>query len=249
MKRDTVPELHVERLRLGELSELEAARVRGRLAVADELHRLDVPPEPGFERLPDDLRLRIERAADRERARLEARRRHASHGWSLAVTAASFAVMAVVFAMPRAGLRDKGGAPPPSALPALVVHRQTRDGHEALGDGARVRPGDVLQLAYRPGRAEAGQEIAIFSIDGRGLVTTHIPPTRVDGPAERRLPTAFQLDDAPAFERFLLLAAPDVDEAEAMAALVALGRRPDARTAPLDGPWRVVSVTLDKGPP
>lgn len=238
-RRDAVPELHVERLRLGELSSLEAARVRERLARAGELGRLHVPDEPGFSRMPDDLRDRIARAREREALR----RRHASRGWALAVTAASFATMALVLALPTAGLRDKGGG-----APSLVVYRQLagEGGHEALGDGASARPGDLLQLGYRTGGARA---VAIYSIDGRGVVTTHLAPTRGAAANERRLPTAFRLDDAPGFERFLLVTGDELAEDPLVQALRTLAARPDARTAPLAGPWRVVSLTLDKAPP
>lgn len=238
-RRDAVPELLVERLRLGELSSQEAARVRERLARADELDRLRVPDEPGFSRMPDALRERLARTREREASR----RRHASRGWSLAVTAASFATMALVLALPTAGLRDKGGE-----APALVVYRQltTQRDHEALADGARARPGDLLQLGYRPGSERA---VAIYSIDGRGIVTTHLGPTRAAAANEQRLPTAFRLDDAPGFERFLLVTGDELAEAALVPALRTLAARPDARTAPLVGPWRVVSLTLDKAPP
>ena len=241
MKR-AVPDILVERLRLGELSPAEGARVRQRLAEAGELARLEMPEEVGFERLPETVRDRLERARRLE----QARQRGAWRTWSLAVTAASFAVMAMVLGMPAgppsgaSENRAKGGA-------SLAVYRQIPGGHEALADGALARPGDVLQLGYRPGSARM---VAIYSIDGRGLVTTHLRPTtaRSQGPAETRLPAAFALDDAPGFERFVLILDDTIDEAAAAARMQALARRRDARTAPIDGPWRAISIRLDKGP-
>lgn len=246
-----VPDILVERLRLGELSPAEAARVRRRLAAAGELARLEIPEEAGFERLPEALVARLDRA----RRLARAHQRGAWRAWSLAVTAASFAVMAMVLAMPGplphevSESRAKGGASQTSAQgsAALAVYRRIPGGHEALADGALARPGDVLQLGYRPGSARA---VAIYSIDGRGLVTTHLAPTAAppQGQAETRLPTAFALDDAPGYERFVLLLGDTIDETAAMARMQALAHRPDARTAPIDGPWRAISTRLDKGP-
>ena len=94
------------------------------------------------------------------------------------------------------------------ALAGLAVHRKTRDGSEALADGARASAGDLLQLAYRA----AGGYGVILSLDGRGRITQHLP---AEGDAAAALEPgrlvpldfSYQLDDAPRFERFYLVTA------------------------------------------
>lgn len=89
----------------------------------------------------------------------------------------------------------------------LVVYRARDQGPERLLDGTPGQQGDVLQLAYRVGEPCYG---AIVSVDGRGLVTRHLPPEgdhAVKLVPDEIVPLdhAFELDDAPSFERFLLV--------------------------------------------
>jgi hypothetical protein len=79
-----------------------------------------------------------------------------------------------------------------------------------LAPGARVRPHDALQLAYTAGEARFGM---VISVDGRGVVTQHLPashggaapPLATNG--ETSLPVSYELDDAPEFERFFFVTA------------------------------------------
>ena len=97
----------------------------------------------------------------------------------------------------------------------LTVYRKTLAGSEQLKDGDLVQKDDTLQLSYRAGAAEYG---AIFSIDGRGIVTWHLPNV-ADGlpkqaPAleksgEILLAFSYVLDDAPRFERFFFIFSSD----------------------------------------
>ena len=95
--------------------------------------------------------------------------------------------------------------------PHLLVFRKTPAGAEELRPGAVARRGDVLQLSYSAGDARYG---VIFSVDGRGTLTWHVPagytggaraapPLDPKGPVV--LPSAYELDDAPGFERFFLV--------------------------------------------
>lgn len=195
-----VHDLELEKLALGELSERAAADVRRRLADAGELDRLArLEAATDARPMPPGLATRMRRAAERARSRGATDART----WSLSVLAASLAAVALV-AMPR-GVegRGKGGA-------ALVVYRQTTHGHEVLDDDAPLRPGDVLQLAIRPGRAK---EAALYSIDGLGHRTEHLAPTRLAGEREHRLPDGFVLDDAPRFEHFFLVLGDSLERA------------------------------------
>ena len=136
-------------------------------------------------------------------------------------------------------VRVKGGGN--ATQPRLVVYRQAATGAEPLSDGSAAQVGDLIQLAYVPGSARYG---VLLSIDGRGGVTMHFP----DGPqgstqlpaasgsaartTEMRLPHAFRLDDAPAFERFFFVAAeePNRDRLNPSAVLDAARRLAADRT-------------------
>ncbi len=90
--------------------------------------------------------------------------------------------------------------------PSLALFRRTTSGAEPLKPGTAVKPGDVLRIGYRAAGRSFG---AIFSVDGHGNVTRHWPLTG-DRAArlaagETLLPGAFELDDAPSYERFYLL--------------------------------------------
>lgn len=186
MKR--VPELMLERLRLGELTPDQARLVRERLAA-----------EPGgLARLAALEAAEVDDAATVQRRPLRAQE---SPRWLLLGAPLLVAIVAVVLLVrtPReeTWLRAKG-----DVKPALVLYRQTPTGYDVLVDGARVAPGDVLQLAY----VAAGREIgALVSLDGRGATTVHLPVGPLKQGGEVRLPQGYALDDAPDFERFVLM--------------------------------------------
>lgn len=103
-------------------------------------------------------------------------------------------------ASPRPATRLKG------LQPTLALFRRIPGGAEPLKPGASVRAGDVLRIGYRAAGRSFG---AIFSVDGHGNVTRHWPlagdlAARL-APGETLLPGAFELDDAPSYERFFLL--------------------------------------------
>jgi hypothetical protein len=89
----------------------------------------------------------------------------------------------------------------------LRVFRQQGAVVERLEPGARVAAHQVLQLGY----ARAGfTHGVLLSIDGRGGVTLHAPREQGDSTAlsarnEQLLSEAYELDDAPGFERFILV--------------------------------------------
>jgi hypothetical protein len=131
----------------------------------------------------------------------------------------------------------------------LYVYRHAPDGDQRLADGTRVAPGDLLQLAY----ATADQGFGVLlSIDGAGKVTQHWPepgatnaaPLRVGG--EVRLPSAYELDGAPAFERFFLVRSEQpFDLTHVVAAAHAIAARaPEARRSPLPLPARFTQISL-----
>jgi len=202
-----VPDLILEQYRLRELPPADAARVERLLASDAALRRrLD-----GLEH--SDAEIARQYPARWLAARIAGTpsREHRRVRWPLPLGVAAAAIV-LILAMPRAwpaqprsgnaaaadGDRIKGLAP------SLTVYRRTTSGSETLADGSVARTGDLLRIGY----VAAGRGYGvILSIDGRGVVTRHLPP---DGdraaPLGRGgatlLDTSYELDDAPGWERF-----------------------------------------------
>ncbi|HEY1406773.1 MAG TPA: hypothetical protein VF857_09205 [Spirochaetota bacterium] len=89
---------------------------------------------------------------------------------------------------------------------SLGIFRKTESEPEQLSDGSIAHEGDVLQIVYQSQR----QYGVILSIDGRGNVTLHYPNTGWDSSKIEKgkkvyLEKSYQLDNAPAFERFFFI--------------------------------------------
>jgi hypothetical protein len=118
----------------------------------------------------------------------------------------------------------------------LLAFRQVGEHVERLEQDALVRAGDVVQLRYNAGGQRYG---VIASVDGAGVVTLHYPvsedaPPQATALAARptALPHAYELDDAPRFERFFFFTADGpIDVPQSLASLRSLARRTDADTA------------------
>lgn len=226
-------ELELEQLLLGELPEPRAAALRERLhtdpALAARYQALSTSNAQALAALPPHaVEAEVERrAAKRVRPRAVPLR--------LARPAlAALAVLGVTGlwlsdAPPVETTRIKG------LLPVLHVFRDRGGAIEELQPGATARPGDRVQLRYAAAGAPWG---VLLSIDGRGAVTMHFPleqsaaPRLEPGPST--LPRALELDDAPLFERFILVtcdARPDVERL--VFAARSLAQQPSARVAPL----------------
>lgn len=92
----------------------------------------------------------------------------------------------------------------------LAIYRKSRSGGELLPPQSWARPGDTLQVFYRSQRDLHG---VIFSVDGNGSLTLHLPEAEsVSAPLARGdlhpLPHAYMLDKAPRMERFYLVTSP-----------------------------------------
>lgn len=214
--KTTVPQLLLEKLALGELAPEDAARVKRRLEFEDG----------GLARL-DELRRSNEEILLTHPPRAIAPEIRRRAGTKLAKRA-GFLLLAPVLAAAGAALM-LGRAPPEdvhlSALgvetagdlrtkgdtPVLRIYRHTNGGNERLQPGASVRPGDLLQVAYVAMGSGYG---VVFSVDGRGSVTLHHPrqagqPQALLKAGEVLLPQAYELDDAPSFERFFIVGSQD----------------------------------------
>jgi hypothetical protein len=259
-----VPDWLLERLALGELDAETAADVRRRLAAEgrspDEIAALVAASNREIlEELPATptaaaIRQRAERAAAAVRP---SRRR--TMLLSLPVAVAGGLALTHMMMRPHQGegVASRIGDNPEIIIaksnpePRLYVYRHRASGNQRLKDGATAARGDLVQLAY--GGAGYG---VLVSIDGARKVTLHWPE-RNDGAApaikdgENRLPSSYELDDAPAFERFFLVQAKaPFTVATAMEAARALAAQPSARKESLALPpgFEQISLALDKTP-
>jgi hypothetical protein len=126
------------------------------------------------------------------------------------VLASALLLIFIVFRPDRTserGNRIKGADVPDLSQTQILIYRKGDHDVEKLGDGARVRAGDLLQIAYVAADQKYG---VILSIDGRGLVTLHFPEDEASSArlvGDRLVTTlsAYELDDAPGFERFFFI--------------------------------------------
>lgn len=149
---------------------------------------------------------------------------------------------------------DPGGTRIKGLQPHLVVHRQDGEAAAPLAHDAEVRAGDVLQVSYVAAGAAHG---VIVSLDGGGVVTLHFPEDAAGSTALQqagavRLDQAYELDDAPGFERFVLVTAAEaLDPTRVLAAAEDLSHAPDAAARPLALPpgWQQSTFLVRKGAP
>ncbi len=191
-------DLKLERMLLGEIPPEETDQVRLDALRRENQEILEAHP-------PAQV------VAEIERRRRRAEKRRGLRIAAPALAAAMAAALIVLALPPQETERPKG------AVPYLVIDRRAGDHADRLTSGATVESGDLLQISYVALGRPYG---VIFSIDGRGVVTLH-HPSSPKGPASLEspdhpvpLPTAYELDDAPSFERFFFVASPaalDVD--------------------------------------
>ena len=134
--------------------------------------------------------------------------------------------------------------------PSLAVFRKTDDHSETLADGDLARPGDLIRLGYRAAGRRFG---VILSLDGRGNVTLHLPrqgrrAAALQGAEVVLLDHAFELDDAPGWERFFFVTSEtpfDLDAVVDGARHAPVGAVPPAALA-LPAPLEQSAFSLEK---
>jgi len=200
-----VPDLILERYALGELSSTRMEETRKRLEAepggmdrlaalkASNIEILDKYPERWFGGV---IANRMWRNQSRNRAMMA----------TLPVFA--LAAAAIFASMPETELVNpefgediytKGDA-------RLEIWRQEKGGQNRLDGEDSIAEGDLLQLRYVPNGTHYG---AIFSVDGSGEVTRHLPIRGQQAvPLKReatKLPRSYELDDAPDYETFYIV--------------------------------------------
>ncbi|WP_426756328.1 ActD-like protein [Myxococcus sp. Y35] len=253
------PDWLLERIALGELPPAELAAARARLAEEPDglarLAALEADSRATLEKLPP---ARVVREVNARASRPEASRPffRLSPAWGLVPVLAAVALFVVVRPSGQVSSGVATGEVPEvtrvkGLAPQLVIHRQAAGRPERLADRAAAAAGDVVQVGYIAAGRSHG---VIVSIDGNGAVTLHAPD---EGPqamplapsGTQALSRAYELDDAPHFERFIFVASDAPFDVEpVLAAARALSGKPDASTAPLSLPGNLtqVSLTLEK---
>lgn len=89
----------------------------------------------------------------------------------------------------------------------IYLYKKVGDNAVKLADSDSVSAGDIIQISYIASGAKYG---AIVSVDGNGVVTQHYPEygytsALLETNGEIPLDYSYQLDDAPSFERFMLI--------------------------------------------
>jgi hypothetical protein len=245
-EKRTISDLLLEQYSLGELparmarkvkDELERdADLRARLAALADSDGEIMARYPA-ERVVPEIRERLFRegglgtASSSNASPAPARSRGSQLAWALPV--AAMVVLALSFFVVRERMATGDETRLKGLAPHLSVFRKTAGGAEELQAGALARRADVLQLSYTAGEAKYG---VIFSVDGRGAVTWHMPSgyrggsraaPALDPQGQVVLPSAYELDDAPGFERFFLVSSSaPFDVADVERAARALSSRP-----------------------
>lgn len=93
------------------------------------------------------------------------------------------------------------------SLPELHLYRKSAQGPENLTTGAPARPGDLIQVFYDAAGKKYG---AIYSVDGRGGVSWHLPEggrlsVALKAAGRTPLRSAFELDGTAGEERFFFI--------------------------------------------
>ena len=219
-----VPGWKLERYLLGELpeGEMEAIRaveasdgaLRGRIDALRADNAALLAKYPLKIAATERTGIAGKRAAARE-PKFTSRGWRRFSGWAIP----AFACLALLLVLPARLILPTApvdyGAPDGSRVkgttPGIEVWRKAGESAERLAPEAVARTGDIVQLRYVVPKFCYG---ALVSVDGRGVLTVHLSgdsgkaaPLTPGRPVA--LDNSYQLDDAPRFEAFYLITAPD----------------------------------------
>jgi hypothetical protein len=167
------------------------------------------PPESMLPEILNHYEENRRRAQSREKARPITLRRLL---YAAPVLVSAFILLFIVFYNDGAHpdfTRIKGEESLDFSKTQIVIYRKTESGFELLKNGDPANAGDLLQIAYIPAGKAFG---VILSIDGNGVATLHYPESKsatslLKQGKKNLLPSAYELDDAPEFERFFFITA------------------------------------------
>lgn len=234
-----IPDWKLERYRLNELSAEETARIDAVLktdeALRARVQALEVDDAATRTKYPHLTRTKL-----REGVTAPAR-----SPWLMPALALAAALLGgvVTLQLTRTDVDDvrfKGDGP------TLHLFRLAGAEPERLDDGAKVKPHDVVQVAFE---LSGAKHVVIVSVDGLKHGTLHWPRNgKTEAPVGfNKLPESFELDDAPGFERFFLV----TSDAPLAVGEILVAAEAAARSAPLALPKSATSRSflLDKVTP
>jgi hypothetical protein len=223
MSRKRVPDILIEQYVLGELPEEKAREVERSEGFADRVAAIErdnvafleqCPPEAFVTRIQNQYEAEQQQASAAPRLRSARSRTRTIRFMALAVPGAAAALTLAFVLLGGIGLDTTPVVDPDDEIvrlkgaePEISIYRSVAGEAEELSDGDAASQGDRLQITYTAADKPYG---AIVSVDGRGTVTLHFPLTASGEPelvvgGEQQLPYAYQLDDAPDFERFFFV--------------------------------------------
>lgn len=216
-QQEKLPQWKLERYILGELPADELRQIEQQIEanpdLKERLAELGEEDRQLLERYPDAWVGRQIRQRVQERA-TGGRVRSGGLSWKRWLAPALAVCCLALFLPGLLELEQSGGVDGGIRLkglqPQLHVFRKTAASQERLEEGAVATQGDVVQLVYQAAGSAYG---AIFSIDGKGAVTWHLPERGTQAVALQQgmadtLGYAYELDDAPDWERFYFVTAP-----------------------------------------
>src|SRR5262245_1850946 len=209
-----IADVTLERYRLRELPADVTARLDKRLRADDELRRRLDALQQSDDQMHASNRLELiatgvgDRLAARQGTTAGAASTAPIRRWAMPVLVAAGILLAIV--LPRLTSAPGEDEERIKGFQAsLALFRRVGAGSETLADGAVARQGDLIRVGYRAAGRRYGM---ILSIDGRGHVTVHLPDRGERAVPLHHEPTvlldqAYELDDAPRWERFYFVTA------------------------------------------
>lgn len=238
-----ISELTLERYCLGETSPAERALIETALASDETLAARLAALKKADEEIRGKYRAQCRRFP-------QVARRMRNRRFVVGLCAAALVLLSIT---PLIGLFSRSSAPTDRIKGGseLRVYLKTDIGEAILASGMKLHEGNTVQLAYVAGDEQYG---AIFSIDGRSVVTPHYPDPGQSGRliAGRQVPldVAYTLDDAPLYEIFFFVISPvPLDTETVLRQARALAQNPATaieQSAALFSPYEVKTVLVEK---
>jgi len=247
MRRQTVPQLFVEQMYLGEIGDHRKQRIvaeMGEESVRAAMLGLEESNREILQASPPEVVVKqiLARATRTGPIPIPFRRTAGPRRFLIPLAAAAAMALAVIVGLrvfqptfPGVTIQDTTRV---KGEPYLLIYRDTADSPELVGEDDTLRESDRIQIKYVAAGDEYG---AIVSVDGRGGVVLHYPADagsapRLDPREAVALEHSYVLDDAPRFERFFFVTSDsEFSVASVMAAAAALAQG-GADTRPLDLP-------------